>query len=330
MLQAINTHQQLVDAKYAKPGQYTCPICHRPVVLKKGSVKMPHFAHQSIKDCFIYTYKKETAAHIEGKYALYDLFHPKTCFMEYYLPEIEQIPDCFHASGIAFELQMSVIPTSHIAARSRGYASIGIDVIWIAKFEAIKLDGKRMKLTHFQNALIHLKGNVLVTYHTQLKTFFVLHITRVINRYTYEVNLECIQSGEALLKAISLSQLDMRYRVLSQHETKQHIQNCLAKKSVLEPTLSGLYQLGIDRRKIPCDLRIVLPSQLYIASHPIEWQVQLMHMIQNKRFEFNQWMAILNLSKQSQMVMPPELLAFEILKEYQQISNQMRAIITEK
>lgn len=203
MLQAYNAQQTLIDAKVATPGHYTCPICSRPVVLKKGKVKMPHFAHQSVKDCFMYAYKKETVAHIEGKYALYDLFTPQTCYLEYYLPDIEQIPDCFHQSGIALELQMSVIPTAHIAARTSGYASIGIEVVWIAKFEDIKLVGRKMKLTHFQNALIHLKSNVLFAYHTQLKTFFALHIVQVLNRNEFLVDIESIHTGEALLHYVN-------------------------------------------------------------------------------------------------------------------------------
>ncbi|MCE4955728.1 competence protein CoiA [Macrococcoides caseolyticum] len=150
MLRAKNSAGILVDAKYAQPGRYTCPICEQPVVLKQGKVKLPHFAHQSIKDCFMTTYKKESVAHLEGKYALYDLFSPTSCYMEYYLAEIEQIPDCFHPAGIAFELQMSVIAPMHIATRSRGYHSIGIDVVWIAKFEDLKLSGCILKLSHFR------------------------------------------------------------------------------------------------------------------------------------------------------------------------------------
>ncbi|WP_414043604.1 competence protein CoiA [Macrococcus sp. EM39E] len=330
MLQALNSQQKLVNAQHAKPGIYTCPICNRPVVLKKGKVKMPHFAHQSIKDCFMYIYKKETVSHIEGKYALYELFTPQTCYMEYYLPEIEQIPDCFHHTGIALELQMSVIPINHIAARSAGYGSIGIDVIWIAKFQDIKIDGKRMKLTHFQSALIHLKGNVLIAYHTELKTFFALHILQIVNRNTFDIEIETIQSGQALLQAVEQSQLSRDYRIISQLESKQYIQNCLAKKSVLEPTLSGLYQLGIDRRHIPKYLRVVLREQLYINTYPIEWQVGLMIMIQHKTFNFDKWMSLLNLTEQSKRLMSHEQLAFQILKNYQVTSNQIRALITEK
>ncbi|WP_414047841.1 competence protein CoiA [Macrococcus equi] len=330
MLQALDINNQLVDAKHAKNGKYTCPICSQPVILKKGTFKMAHFAHQSIKDCFMYTYKAETAAHIEGKYALYDLFHPKDCFLEYYLPEIEQIPDCYHQSGVALELQMSVIPVTHIASRTMGYRSIGVEVIWIAKMEDIKLEGKRMELTSFQNALIHLNCNILFAYHTQLKTFFALRILRVMHRNVFEVSIECIQSGEMFLKIYNTDQLMPGHHVLNHREKMKHIKNCLAKKSVLEPTLSGLYQLKIDRRQIPDYLSIILNEQMYIQCHPIEWQVQLMLMIENNNFDFSQWMTLLNFTQQSKVFMLPEQLALQTLKEYQRISTEMRAIITEK
>lgn len=330
MLVALNDAGELIEANRALPGRYTCPICNRPVVLKKGKVKLPHFAHQTLKDCFMYTYKKETVAHIEGKYALYDLFDPSTCFMEYYLSSIEQIPDCYHTSSIAFELQMSVIPVSHIVTRTSGYNSIGVEVIWIAKFEDIKINDTQMKLTHFQKSLIHLASNVLFAYHTQLKSFFALQIIRVLNHNEFEIKIIRIINGEAILSIITDNQLMLTHRVLSKIETKKHIQNCLAKKSVLQPTLSGLYQLRIDHRNIPEYLRIVIPEQIYIDKHPIEWQVELMVMIHNQQFDFEKWMNCLKLSEQSNLLISQPELALHILKVYQHISNQMRALITEK
>lgn len=330
MLIALNSAGELIDANRALPGSYTCPICNRPVVLKKGKVKLPHFAHQTLKDCFMYTYKKETMAHIEGKYALYELFHPSQCYMEYYISAIEQIPDCYHISSIAFELQMSVIPVSHIVARTSGYYSIGVDVIWIAKFEDIKIEGNLMKLTHFQKSLIHLASNTLFAYHTQLKTFFALQIICVLNHNEFKVKISRILNGEAILSIISDNRLKMTYRVLNKIETKKHIQNCLAKKSVLQPTLSGLYQLRLDHRNIPEYLRIVLPEQIYIDKHPIEWQVELMVMIHNHQFDYQKWMECLSLSEQSNLIKSHPELALHILKVYQQISNQLRALMTEK
>ncbi|MCU7556430.1 competence protein CoiA [Macrococcus capreoli] len=334
MLTALNQYQQLIEAKHAKPGRYICPICHQPVVLKKGKVKMPHFAHQSIKDCFVHTYKKETAAHLEGKYALYDLFDPKSCYMEYYLHEIEQISDCYYAQTngppIAFELQMTPIPAAHVAARTQGYASIGIDVIWIAKYEDLKIDSHRLKLSRFQNALIDLKRHILYAYNTQLKIFYALHITRVLNRYTYAFELEVITTGKDFIQHKTVRRLREDFRILTHLETKQHIQNCIAKRSVLEPTLSHLYQLGIPRQHIPDHLRIVLPEQIVIETHPIEWQVRLMHMIHNHTFDFSTWLNLLNLSEQSRQIMPKGQLALHILKKYQTYSNEIRAIMTEK
>lgn len=330
MLVALNDAGELIEANRALPGRYTCPICNRPVVLKKGKVKLPHFAHQTLKDCFMYTYKKETVAHIEGKYCLYDLFHPSTCFMEYYLSSIEQIPDCYHTSSIAFELQISVIPVSHVVARTTGYYSIGVNVVWFAKFEDIHINGTQMKLTHFQKSLIHLASKVLFTYHTKLKTFFALQIVSVINHNEFEVNIIRIITGGEILSLIKDNHFKMTHRILSKMETKKYIKNCLAKKSVLQPTLSGLYQLRIDHRNIPGYLRIVIPEQIYIDKHPIEWQVELMVMIHNQQFDFQKWMDCLNLSEQSNFMMSHPELALHILKVYQHISSQMRALITEK
>lgn len=330
MLQAFNDKQQLIHAKDALPGKYICPVCQQPVILKKGKVKTPHFSHQSIKDCFTYMYKKESLAHIAGKYQLYELFTNGDCFLEYYLPEIEQIPDCFHRSGIALELQLSVIPAQHIYLRTLGYDKLGLKVIWIAKYEDIKLNGNRMKLTHFQAAMLCLKSHVLMTYHTKLQQFIALICLEIININEYLVQVKVVEDGQTLLSIMKSSQFKCRASILNHKATRQHINNCLSKRSVLEPTLSGLYQLQIDRRDIPDSLRIILPEQMYIRTHPILWQVQLNVMLRNQTFQFSQFVSLLNLTEQSSRMMCRERLSLKILKEYQQISSEMRALITEK
>lgn len=99
---------------------------------------------------------------------------------------------------------------------------------------------------------------------------------------------------------------------------------------MLEPTLSGLYQLGIDRRNIPDTMRIVLPQQMYIGMHPIAWQVKLMLSFKQSNFSFENYIEMLNLTEQSKQLMSHAELAYDILKRYQQVTNELRALITEK
>ncbi|MCE4955727.1 hypothetical protein [Macrococcoides caseolyticum] len=186
------------------------------------------------------------------------------------------------------------------------------------------------KTLTFQNALIYIPGQCLISYHTQLKKFFVIDIIQVIGVNTYQVQLRAIHTGEALIAACAIKSTLQGFHILSQQATKQYIATCLKKKSVLQPTLSALYQLRIDRRNIPDELRVVIPEQMHIRTHPIEWQSQLLMLIKTGQFSLERWVAILNLTEQSSCYMIQEQLAIQILEKYQHISNQLRAILTEK
>jgi hypothetical protein len=52
MIIAINSKDQRIIADDAnKLEKYRCPFCKTPVVLKSGSIKIHHFAHQTVLDC---------------------------------------------------------------------------------------------------------------------------------------------------------------------------------------------------------------------------------------------------------------------------------------
>ncbi|TXO18973.1 competence protein CoiA, partial [Staphylococcus aureus] len=45
--------------------------------------------------------------------------------------------------------------------------------------------------------------------------------------------------------------------------------------SVLEPTLSAMYQLQLTDHEVVHNYGYIFPEQIYIENHPIEWQLQV-------------------------------------------------------
>jgi hypothetical protein len=87
LLIAHDLHQQRIQAtRYLPDGAYSCPACSDAVVLKRGRVKVPHFAHQPGADCS--ASEPESVAHLRAK-----LFLAKEFRARGYRVEIEHI--CF-------------------------------------------------------------------------------------------------------------------------------------------------------------------------------------------------------------------------------------------
>ncbi|UBH23035.1 hypothetical protein LAU42_03615 [Macrococcus armenti] len=331
MIQAMNIHGEIVQAQFAnKSDRYFCPVCQQQVMLKSGHVNVPHFAHIKSKDCFAHIYRKETAAHIEGKYKLYALFGSKYASMEYYLSEIEQIPDVYLHEGIALELQLSTIPAHLIESRTRGYQSMNINVCWIADYNSLNLNGNVLTLNYFQQSLIHYPSRALFTLNITTGDVYALRIIQVTGRNQYVVTQLKIESMDAFLNALNAPCHNGKDYVLNQGETMQYIRSCKHKRSVLEPTLSALYQLRIHHNDIPLQFRIVMMEQLYLYTHPMLWQLELERMVQTQSFTLQKFLEIINIHPVARCYIHDFALCNHILEKYYRITKQMRAKSIEK
>lgn len=72
MLYAKNENNELIHAsKASKNERYFCTCCTKPVLLKQGQYKRAHFAHEVLHDCFNFSIKKESSAHLFCKQHIY-------------------------------------------------------------------------------------------------------------------------------------------------------------------------------------------------------------------------------------------------------------------
>jgi competence protein CoiA len=128
-----------VEARYAERGPgYSCPNCRCPVVLKRGRIRVAHFAHKPPKTCD--WAKGETLAHLEAKGFVRDALAARGLRAEVERV-VPSLPDNRRAdvmtwspSGIqvAVELQHTGIGLDEIERRAFSYARAGIAQVWLA------------------------------------------------------------------------------------------------------------------------------------------------------------------------------------------------------
>ena len=130
MIYALNDQNERINAsKAVKEKSYLCPNLeceNRELILKKGRIRIPHFAHKSKKDC---SSEPESEAHISCKIYFQSLLDLDNRFVEYY--GIEGVrPDVLY-DQFALEIQCSPITVNEVKRRNKIYEKNGYIAIWI-------------------------------------------------------------------------------------------------------------------------------------------------------------------------------------------------------
>lgn len=115
-----------------KGKQFVCPGCEQPVILKRGQLKIAHFAHK--KNGCTALAENESQLHLEGKLALYSIaqkYDVKTQ-LETHFTEIKQRADVFLPTlKIVIEYQCSPIDQNQLLERTHGYHKLDYQVVWV-------------------------------------------------------------------------------------------------------------------------------------------------------------------------------------------------------
>ena len=61
---------------------------------------------------------------------------------------------------------------------------------------------------------------------------------------------------------------------LTKSKIHYYLNQCRRKNSVLEPSLSAIYQLRLTDEAVYHNFGYIFPYQLYIENHPVQWQLQ--------------------------------------------------------
>lgn len=124
-------HQQ---AEKLRGGEFICPACRAPVRIKNGQVMPAHFAH--IGPACEVDSEGESTIHLQGKQWLMQLGARLgyAVTLEVYYPEIRQRADVVWAKPnrqLILEFQCSPLDPKRLKERTKGYASLGLEVVWI-------------------------------------------------------------------------------------------------------------------------------------------------------------------------------------------------------
>jgi Competence protein CoiA-like family len=137
MLTALSNDVRVYATAAEKGPEYVCPGCRAALVLRKGRVRIHHFAHYPPVICSWGI--GETLSHLEAKLALKEALQPRCHRAELEWPVAslsgDRRADVFvweMAGGqIAFELQHTPISIDEIERRTRAYMSSGLAVAWL-------------------------------------------------------------------------------------------------------------------------------------------------------------------------------------------------------
>lgn len=141
MLVALNEADELVtlrsheQAKGLSGQRFRCPACRGELRIKNGAQLIAHFAH---KDNACKTSSEpESETHLAGKWwlAKFGAQIGETVTLETYYPEIQQRADVVwehQGRQRILEFQCSGISPERLKARTDGYQSLNLEVIWIA------------------------------------------------------------------------------------------------------------------------------------------------------------------------------------------------------
>ena len=136
MLIAIDQYGKKFLAEEAtKNTDYYCPFCKKRVILKKGKIRIPHFAHYANECEMKNLYKEpESAEHRKIKYLLYKhlkSYGAKVELEKFFKEAIADIYVEINNKKFVIEIQKSTLKEEIFLRRMKFYTKNNIPVLWI-------------------------------------------------------------------------------------------------------------------------------------------------------------------------------------------------------
>ncbi|WP_339163761.1 competence protein CoiA family protein [Siminovitchia sp. FSL W7-1587] len=260
--------------------RFYCPVCKEPLVLKAGSVRIPHFAHRIKSQCF--TTEPESARHLQGKKDLFRfcLKNGYESTLEQYLPEIQQRPDVLairNGRRYAIEYQCTPISIRSIQQRSDRYLKIGITPIWIIGGYPFvkKLKNSVYELTDFYWSLTKRTGAdiTLIGYEPVDSTLFVLSNLAPFTSKKVFARLESIPLNNCRIPFYIQDQTASFPYLHWLKEKNKWIQQKVRYGTIVHGSfLKNVYKSGNNPFLLPAVCGLPVPYMESFASAPMIWQ----------------------------------------------------------
>src|SRR2546430_5619246 len=147
MPSAMNQTCQVLASSVSKvDGPFTCPMCMCEVLVKKGRVKIHHFAHIPPTIC---AYGQgESEEHRRAKLEIFDALshNPLVSKLRLERSLVNVRPDIsfyFDGMPIAVEVQISALSLEAIIRRTEAYADKGIYLLWVSPYQSEMREGEQ-------------------------------------------------------------------------------------------------------------------------------------------------------------------------------------------
>ena len=147
----------------------------------------------------------------------------------------------------------------------------------------MKIRGRLIELTQFQTTFINPIQRTLITWNFSESNLIVYtHIQNIAGK-KFICKRQPISPNE-LFNTYKSKQV--RVYKLSKRTINNYILQCRRKNSVLEPTLSAMYQLKMNDSKVCISTGFIFLNQIYIETHPVEWQLK--YLLLRRKYDSHQ------------------------------------------
>lgn len=281
MFKAVDQNGQITHADliaFKSDLSYFCPGCRAPVILKKGEINRPHFAHVSGSDC-PYQSEPETVAHLNGKITLAQALAQdyRGVELEYYLPNICQRADIYvHELNLAIEYQCSPLTFNILQKRIAGYQSLGIQALWVLGEQLIPK--KRLSTLHRAMMNSYFGDSSLAIYDHCAKIYYDFQINQK-SQINFKQNR--IEIGDLLSHKIFANYTDKDHQIIDVHYDQLifHQENFMRKMAARDPKIRGfcefLYQNRLSWADLPVIIFMPLPHDWMVKDLPELWKTRL-------------------------------------------------------
>lgn len=136
-IREIDNQKVLASQSEKQHGPFLCPQCRQQLTLRKGHIKLHHFAHKPPVTCS--HGEGETEEHRKCKFGIYTSLskNPHVTDLELEKSFGSVIADVYcriNDEPVAIEVQRSKLSVNDITQRTKEYAKLGIYVLWVGLY----------------------------------------------------------------------------------------------------------------------------------------------------------------------------------------------------
>lgn len=268
-----------------KQERFYCRGCSARVILKLGTKRIYHFAHEKGTIC-IADYDRESEYHMKGKIQLFKWLQDKGLSpeLEKYFPNIKQRADIvFRYEGKIYclEYQCSTISEEQFRKRTEGYQKASLVPFWILGGNNIHRIGPlKVSFSSFHYLFLRESSNnryYLHAYCPQANLFITLeNFIPVSTRKAYcHFNFKNLMELKPPDLLNSSSPYTLNQEAWRKDMMKFKSQLLANNASIQDPFLLGLYTHSLNLYFIPPFVGLPLRTNFAIETAPFIWQTYI-------------------------------------------------------